>query len=69
MSIHSIVVEHLNRLKQFWGEEMIDTVEHQHQCLLIEYQHDTILQSALDNCDGHTSFKSSWSIVDKSLMF
>jgi len=32
--------------------------------LLIEYQRDTTLQSALDNCDGHTSFETGWSIVD-----
>ena len=67
LAIHqftSIVVKHFDRLKQFWGEETIDTLERQHQCLLIEYQRDTILQSALDNCDGHTSFKTYWSIVD-----
>ena len=60
----SIVVEHLDRLKQFWGEEAVDTLERQHQYLLIEYQRDTTLQSAFDNCDGHTSFETGWSIVD-----
>jgi hypothetical protein len=60
----SIVVEHLDRLKQFWGEEAVDTLERQHQYLLIEYQRDTTLQSALDNCNGHTSFETGWSIVD-----
>ena len=60
----SIVVEHLDQLKQFWGEEAVDTLERQHQYLLIEYQRDTTLQSALDNCDGHTSFETGWSIVD-----
>jgi len=60
----SIVVQHLDRLKQFWSEKMIDILEREHQQLLIKYQRDTTLKSAIDNCDNSTSFEVAWSIVE-----
>ena len=66
----SIIIEHLDLLKQFWSEEMIDELERQHYRLLLEYQCDIALKSALDECDSITSFEIGWSIVEgKSLMF
>jgi len=58
-----IVSDHRNHLKQFWTEELIDKLERQHRELRFAYQHDSILQSALNNCDDSTSFETSWSIV------
>ena len=54
-----IVSDHRNRLKQFWTEELIDKLERQHRELRFAYQHDSILQSALNNCDDSTSFETS----------
>ena len=66
----SIIFNHVDHLKQFWSEEMIDKLERQHYHLLLEYQLDIALKSALDECDSITSFEIGWSIVEgKSLMF
>jgi len=54
-----IVSDHRNHLKQFWTEELIDKLERQHRELRFAYQHDSILQSALNNCDDSTSFETS----------
>ena len=58
---------HLSRLKQFWSAEAIATLELQHQSLLLKYQHDNILKSALERCDNNTSFEKSWLIVNKGI--
>ena len=59
----AIVTKHLDRLKQFWNEELITKLEHQHHQLLLMYQHDAALKAVLDDCDGTVSFESGWSIV------
>jgi hypothetical protein len=59
----NIVSDHLNHLKQFWDEELIDRLERQYRQLRVEYQNDVKLKSALDNCDGNTSFETGWSII------
>ena len=57
----SIIFNHVDHLKQFWSEEMIDKLERQHYHLLLEYQLDIALKSALDECDSITI---GWSIVE-----
>lgn len=64
-----IVFQHLDRLKYFWSDELIDKLELQHCQLLFAYQHEIGLQSALDNCNSNTSFKSGWSLVEGSRRF
>ena len=53
----SIIVNHVEHFKKFWSEEMIDELERQHYRLLLEYQRDIALKSALDKCDSITSFE------------
>jgi len=60
----TIVLNHLDRLKQFWNEDLIAKLEYQHRQLLLAYQHDVTLKIALDKCDSTTSFETGWSIVE-----
>jgi len=61
-----IVSVHVNRLK---GAELVDKLELQHCQLLFAYQHEPSLKSALNGCDGNTSFESGWSIVEGASRF
>jgi len=64
-----IVSMHINHLKQVWSEELIDRLELQHRQLLNAYQQESSLKSALNGCDGNTSFESGWSIVKGACRF
>lgn len=59
-----ILSEHLDHVQQFWSGDSIVKLERQHALLLIAYQHDPTLRSALDACDHNTSFESGWAIVE-----
>src|SRR5947207_10653375 len=59
-----ILSAHIDRLRQFWTEELIINIEHQHSKLVLAYQNDSALKSALDKCDHDTSFEAAWVIVE-----
>ena|SRR5256885_1692420 len=53
-----ILSAHVDRLQRFWGEESIANIEHQHKKLVLAYQNEPALKSALDKCDHETSFEA-----------
>ena len=59
----------MNYLKYVWTEELIDKLELQHRQLLVAYQHESSLKSALNECDGNTSFEYGWSIIKGASRF
>ncbi len=42
----------------------IDKIEHQHTKLLVAYNSEPLLKSALDNCDKNTTFNAGWEIIE-----
>src|SRR5437763_16733195 len=64
MEFGIILSAHIDRLRRFWIEELIINIEHQHSKLVLAYQNDSALKSALDKCDHDTSFQAAWVIVE-----
>lgn len=60
----SIVVNHRERLLARWTTNEIDLIEQEHQDLVLAYCSEPQLQSALNACDGSSSFNDAWSIVE-----
>jgi len=53
------------RLMHSFNGRYLGTIEQQHQDLCTAYLHEPIFKSVIDSHDHNTSFKESWSILDR----